>query len=235
MPAVTIIRENSLDLSDSGRGLRALFPATAVVLGLSRVWVGGYSFGTGDHAWQVPLVKGIAQGQMLQDYIFQQPLTLSLYFPAVAFFARFWRLETVYFAGYVIASVAAALALYLLAARMLVSRPAGLLAVVLLAVGKSTVAGATTWDAMLLPRTAAIPILCAGWWLLLEGRATRGGILAGLAVAMHPLTGAYGLAIAFAAIVLAERDTWSPLWRFSVGAAVPVAVPVPFNWRSASC
>lgn len=227
---MTILKENPASPGDSGKGSRAFFLIVALALGVSRVWVGGYSFGAADHAWQVPLVRGIAQGEALHDYIFQPAPRLSFYFPIVGFLARYWPVEAVYFAGYLVASAAMAAALYLLAAKMLVSRPAGLLAVVLLAVGKDTVAGATTWDAMFLPRTAALPVLLLGWWLLLEGRAAWAGVLAGLAFAVHPLTGIYGTAIAVAAIVLAERETWGPLWRFCAGAAVPVAATIVYTW-----
>ena len=64
----------------------------AVLMGLSRVWVGGYSFGTADNAWQVPIVENFAHGEFARDYVFSNPPHLSVYFPVVAALAK--RLDT---------------------------------------------------------------------------------------------------------------------------------------------
>lgn len=201
---------------------RAGLMAAAAFLGVSRIWVGGYAFGAADESWQVPLVRGIASGEYLKDYIFNPPPRLSLFFPLAALPSHLVRLEYVYFAGYAAASIATAIGVYLLAQKMLASRPAAFLAVVLLLTGKDVAAGATTWDAYFLPRTAAMPFLIFSWWMMLEEKPGRAGVLMGVAFALHPLTGIYGGAIAVAATLLAGRETPGALARFAAGAAAPV-------------
>jgi len=196
--------------------------AIIAFLGISRLWVEGYAFGIADHSWQVPMVRGFARGEFLKDYIFDPPLKLSFFFPMMGYVARAFSIEHAYLAVYVLASVATTIAIYLLASRMLQSRPAAFLAVVLLLVGKDVAAGARTWDALLLPRVAAMPLLLLSWWLLLEERPVKAGFAMGLAFALHPLTGIYGAVIAAAAMA-ANGGWYRTAWRFAAGMAVPAA------------
>lgn len=207
-------------------GARAALYAFAAALGVARLWVDGYAFGAADHSWQVPLVRGLAAGEFPADYIFNPPLKLSFFFPIAAFFTRHFAIEYVYFAGYLAASIAAAVAVYALAEKILDSPPAAILAVALLSAGKDVAAGATTWDAMLLPRVAAMPLMLFSWRLLLDERPAWAGALMGGAFALHPLTGVYGGAIA-AAMLMGKRD-WRALLNLAAGAAAPIAATAAY-------
>ena len=217
------MESDNLKAAGAARRTDMAFPLIAAFLGVSRIWVAGYGFGGGDQSWQIPLVRGLASGEMLKDYIFSPAPRLSFFFPLVALVVKVWPADVVFFAGYLAASVATAAALYLLAARMLESRPAALLAVVMLMVGKDVAAGATTWDAAFLPRTAAMPLMLFSFYYLLKGRPAVAGVFMGFTFALHPLTGVYTGVIAAAAIVVAEVKTWQTLWRFGLGAAFLVA------------
>lgn len=203
---------------------QAVVFATVAFLGISRLWIQGYSFGVADHSWQVPLVRGLANGGFLKDYIFNPPERLSFFFPILGFFARYARIEYVYFAGYVLASVATTLAIYLLATKMLQSRPAAFLAVILLLVGKDVAAGATTWDALLLPRDAAMPFLLFSWWSILRDKPLTAGAFMGLAFALHPISAIHGAIIAAVALAMADKRRLASLALFAGGMAVPAAI-----------
>jgi hypothetical protein len=226
MPAVTDARQQPLGPVGPRPGGSAVFVLTAAALGAGRILVGGYSFGAGDQACWVPLVRGFAEGRYLNDYTLQNPPRLSFFVPLVGSLARIVPIETVFFAGYVLASISAAVALYLLAERMLASRPAAILAVVMLQTGKFIAAGTSTWEQSLVPSTAAMPLALFAWWMLLKSRPAWAGFLMGLAFAIHPLAGLYASAIAVAAIIVGEPETWPPLWRFCAGMLAPCAATV---------
>jgi len=194
----------------------------ACFLGLSRVWVGGYSFGTADNAWQVPAVRALADGEFAADYVFSNPPSLSLFFPAAAALARVLDIGALYFAGYVAASLATALLLYRLAGKILGSAPAAILAVVLLMTKKDLVAGATTWDALFLPRTAAMPFMLLSWLMLIEGKFVRAGASLGAAAALHPLTGVYSGVISLIYLFSTNR-------RWMRGAGLLALAAAPFG------
>lgn len=194
------------------------------LLGVTRIWVGGYWFGVADHAWQVPAIRALASGEFAHDYVFGTPLKISLFLPLMAFLARHLRLEALYFSLYAAASVATAVAVYRLSCRILKSQAAALLAVLLLMTQKSVVAGAHTWDPLLLPRVVAMPFLLLSWLLLTERNFIKAGVLLGIAFAIHPLTGVYGGAIAAIAVLVGEPKWWKPIALFLCGLAPLVAV-----------
>ncbi len=224
--------EHPVPASAREKRVSAALVATAALLGISRVWVGGYSFGAADHSWQVPLVRGMAASAVMKDYIFNPPQVLSFFFPLAAIFARFFSVESVYFAGYVHASIFTSVGLYLVARIMLSSRPAAIIAVILLMIGKDVAAGATTWDAMFLPRTAAMPLMLFAWWHILRSRPTPAGVFMGLAFALHPLTAVYGSAVVFLSMLFAEGRLYMAACKFSLGAAVPVIITVLYAGSS---
>ena len=147
--------ENIESISDrKAKGPSLALIALLVLLGISRLWVGGYSFGDADHAWQLPSVMAM-NGEFQGDYAFSSPPRLSLFFPAVASLARLQPLSRIYLAGYIAASIATVFAIFALASTLLGSHRAALFAVVLLLVKHDVSAGALTWDPRFLPRVHA--------------------------------------------------------------------------------
>lgn len=207
-------------------GLAALLLVS--FLGISRIWVGGYHFGVADNAWQVPAIRALSSGEFAGDYIFSRPPSLSLFFPLVAALSKVFELQALYFAGYAAASVATAILLFRLASRMLSSVPAAVLAVLLLLTGKDVIAGATTWDPLFLPRSAAMPFMLLSWLSLLDAKAARAGVFIGIAFALHPLTGVYSGAVSAIYVASGERSWWRDLALFTLSAAPAAAVTLWF-------
>ncbi len=187
--------------------------------------MGGYRFGEADNAWQVPAVRAMAAGEFAADYIYSQPLSLSLFFPLVAALSRLFDLSALYFAGYAAASVASAALIYRFAFKTLGSASAAILAVVLLLTKKDIIAGATTWDPLFLPRTAAMPFMILSWLMLIEKKFIGAGLMVGLASALHPLTGVYSGVISVIYLVMTQPGWWRDVVLFSL-AALPFAAIV---------
>ncbi|MHC4711723.1 MAG: DUF6798 domain-containing protein [Planctomycetota bacterium] len=228
------MKANPEDLTPPGttKGGETAVLALVVFLGISRIWIGGYSFGIADNAWQIPAIRSLASGEFARDYAFAKPPNLSVFFYIFSRLARVLRLESLYFAAYAGASVATAVVLYRLSERMLRRRGAALVAVLLLMTPKDVVAGATTWDALLLPRTVAMPFLLLSWLALIGRRRIASGVLLGVAFLVHPLTGLYGGAIAVAAMLTGEQKRPRALAQFAAAAA-PFAVAALLYARGA--
>jgi hypothetical protein len=191
----------------SRRALSTLLAFAAVATVASMVAINPYRYGVADQVLTIPFLKQwIDPGLYLGDYIVQEKSHLyTLLWPALAYLVRGTGLsiETVFLWGYAAALFATFVSIGVLARTLADSTSAGLLAMFIAVFAKSMLAGSATIEDNFLTRVAALPFALFAFTEVLRNRHVRAAALLGIAFVIHPLTGAYAVAMIAAVFVVA--------------------------------
>ena len=169
----------------------------------------GYEYGTHDATLYVPMIERGADPSLFPgDYLFKESSHgYSLWFPAMAALVRIFPSEPVFFGGYILSIFLLFLAVYHLSLNLFASRPAALLALLLIAnyrwVGGSTM---STFEVVYTVRTPAIPMAIAFLIPYCKKRFVFAAILAGLSFVIHPIT-------ALPCVCLLAYKSSTALWK----------------------
>lgn len=184
------------------------FAAVATVA--SMVAINPYRYGVADQVLTIPFLKQwIDPGLYLGDYIVEEKSHLyTLLWPTLAYLVRGSGLsiESVFFWGYASALFATFLSIGVLARTFADSTSAGLLAMFIAVFAKSMLAGSATIEDNFLTRVVALPFALFALTEVFRDRHVRAAALLGIAFVIHPLTGAYAVAMIAAVFVAALYD-----------------------------
>lgn len=184
-----------------------------VLIGLISFFLHGYYFSTGDQSTYVPQVlRRIDPSLFQRDYLAQTAEgDLSFMFSFIAAIIKTTNvdIEWLYFLLYMVIRFLTVFVIYQLSFTLTQSRPAALLAGLILSLPKF-VAGTNqpTLDNALLPRFLALPLFLLGLNYLAQSRFVLAAFLTGIIFTLHPYSAIY-LGLFLIACLVSFRQSWS--------------------------
>ena len=199
---------------------------TLLTLGLFSLFIRGYSYGAGNHRFQLPMIfKAVKDSLYPNDYLFAFNHGNSFYYSFVAFFNQFMGIEHVLFFLYVIATFFYVLAVYKLSYYLFKNKLIGYLAVLLLIIMKPSLGTDMTFRAITYHITLAIPILLFSLYFFLRQRYIWSFLLLGTGFNLHALSAFHLLALYGIYFIL--RFTHINKLRYILGAALFFIITAP--------
>ena len=185
---------------------------TLVLIGLISFFLHGYYFSTGDQSTYVPQVLKRVDPKLFQrDYLTQTAEgDLSFMFPLIATIIKTTKIdiEWLYFLVYVAIRLLTIFVIYRLSFTLTKSRPAALLASLILSLPKF-VAGTNqpTLDNLLVPRFLVLPLFLLVLNYLARHRFVIAALFMGIIFSLHPYSAVY-LGLFLLACLFSFRQPW---------------------------
>ncbi len=160
----------------------------------------GYKFGSGNHAYQIPLIKSFANDLLYSgnDLFFKFPLENSLYYRMVGYIVKYINIETFMLITYIISSFIFILMIYKIAKLIFKSENIGLIAALISITPIQSMGTEFTFRNIAYHITIVIPLLLISIFFLLKDKHILSLVVLGVsfniyALASIYLIGLYGL------------------------------------------